>query len=105
MLHLSPPGQEQERRAFLWDNLGSHTHPIIHQTVEANYGHIINRRSAHGPADGHIEYVICQLADQLRNRYHIIRTLPELVNAINCIIGEVGGFNATFEHVGYKSNQ
>ena len=57
LLHFPPPGQEHERRVFLWDNLGSHTSPIIHQTVEADYGHIIKRRPAYRPADGPIEYV------------------------------------------------
>ena len=89
---------------FLWDNLGSHTSPVIHQTVEADYGHIIMRRPAYSPADGPIEYMSCQLADRLRDRCHTIRNSPQLINAINCIIDQLCGFDATFDHVGYKSN-
>ena len=104
LLNNPPVGQSNERRVFLWDNLGSHTSPVVHQTVEADYGHIIMRRSAYRPADEPIEYVFCQLADRLRDRCHTIRNLLRLVNAINCIIGQLRGFDETFDHVGYKSN-
>ena len=95
------PGQAAEQRVFLWDNLFSHASPIIFQTVEADYGHIIKPRPPpYRPADGPIEYVFCQLADRLREGVHAIKNITHLLNEINVIIGQLGGFDETFAEVG-----
>ena len=89
----------------MFENLGSNTSPVIQQMVEADNDHIIIYRPAYWPMCEPIEYVFCQLADQLYDRYHAIRDLPQLVNTINCIIGQLCDFDATFDHIGYTSNQ
>ena len=80
------------------ENLGSNTSPVIQQMVEADNDHIIIYRPVYWPMGEPIEYVFCQLADQLYD-------LLQLVNTINCIIGQLCDFDATFDHIGYTSNQ
>ena len=87
LLHNPSISQEDEHHVFLWDNLGSHAIPIIHQTVEADYSRLI------------------QLAGRLRNRCHRIKDLPQLVKTINVLLVSWVVFDVALEHVGYESNQ
>ena len=95
-----PPGPP-ERRNSLWDNLYAHKSPIIYQLVEAEFGHRIMCRPPYRPADGPIEYIFCQLADHLRNRLFSIKTMQDLINEINNIIGQLNDFDETFDHCEY----
>ena len=69
-------------RIFLWDNLSSHCSPIIHQTVEGQFGHTIIRRPPYKPADAPIEYIFCQLMHELQSRTYDCNNLVELIQQI-----------------------
>ena len=97
-----PEGVEgNESRIFLWDNLSSHCSPIIHQTIEGEFGHTIIRRPPYKPADAPIEYVFCQLVHELQSRTFDINNVPELINAIQNIVASLNGFDNTFNKLGY----
>ena len=88
-------------RVFLWDNLRSHCSPIIHQTVEGEYGHIIIRRPPYKPSDAPIEYVFCHLICELQGRTYNINNLNELIHSIQLVVTNLRGFNNTFNKLGY----
>ena len=90
-----------DRRIFLWDNLSSHCSPIIHQTVEGEYGHLIIRRPPYKPSDAPIEYIFCQLVCELQTRCFQCNSLVQLINAIQVVITNLNGFNNTFRKLGY----
>ena len=93
--------QGNQSRILLWDNLSSHCAPLIHETVEARYGHVIIRRPPYRPADAPIEYVFCQLMAALQRRTFSLSNMPSLMLAIqNCVVN-LKGFNALFEDLGY----
>lgn len=99
------PGNDD--RYFLWDNLNSHLAPIVYQTVHGRQGirlyHIIPR-PPYQPKWAPIEYIICQLADRLRQQMHRINNLNDLMQQIMTIIPQLNGFDATFVHCGYLVN-
>ena len=88
-------------RVFLWDNLSSHCSPIIHQTVEGEFGHQIVRRPPYKPSDAPIEYFFCSLICDLKNRTFHTNNLNELVHAIQVSVTNLKGFNNTFNKLGY----
>ena len=90
-----------DSRVFLWDNLTSHCSPIIHQTVEGEFGHLIVRRPPYKPSDAPIEYIFCSLVCALQTRTFHINNMPELINAIQLVVTNLNGFNATFNKLGY----
>ena len=90
-----------QSRVFLWDNLTSHCSPIIHQTVEGEYGHLIVRRPPYKPLDAPIEYVFCSLVCELQTRTFHMNNLPQLIHAIQLVVTNLNGFNATFNKLGY----
>ena len=90
-----------ESRIFLWDNLSSHCSPIIHQTVEGQYGHTIIRRPPYKPSDAPIEYIFCQLVSELQSRTFQLNNLVELIHAIQVVVTNLNGFNNTFHKIGY----
>ena len=88
-------------RVFLWDNLTSHCSPIIHQTVEGEFEHLIIRRPSYKPSDAPIEYVFCNLMQELQTRTFEVNNLVQLVQAIQNVVANLGGFNNTFNKLGY----
>ena len=97
-----PEGQVgNNSRIFLWDNLSSHCSPIIHQTVEGEFGHLIIRRPPYKPADAPIEYIFCQLVQQLQLRTFEMNNIVELIQAVQNVVAILGGFNSTFDKLGY----
>ena len=101
--NVQPPGVVgNESRIFLWDNLSSHCSPIIHQTVEGEFGHVIIRRPPYKPADAPIEYIFCQLVHQLQTRTFECNNLVQLIQAVqNVVATSLQGFNNTFAKLGY----
>ena len=85
-----------DSRVFLWDNLSSHCSPIIHQTVEGTYNHLIVRRPPYKPSDAPIEYIFCQLVGALQSRTFDCNNLNELINAIQQVVTNLRGFENTF---------
>ena len=90
-----------DSRIFLWDNLASHCAPMIHQTVEGQWGHLIIRRPPYMPADGPIEYIFCQLIVELQSRTFFMNSVVELVHEIQNVVTNLHGFDATFNKIGY----
>ena len=90
-----------ESRIFLWDNLASHCAPMIHQTVEGTWGHLIIRRPPYMPADAPIEYIFCQLIVGLQSRTFYMNNLADLVNQIQNVVTNLNGFDNTFNKLGY----
>ena len=88
-------------RVFLWDNLRSHCTPLIHQTVEAEYGHMIIRRPPYKPSDAPIEYIFCTLICELQSRTFDMNNLNELIHSIQLVVTNLSGFNNTFNKLGY----
>ena len=97
------PNIPNEGRIFLWDNLSAHLTPLIYNTVAArNAGHTIVPRPPYRPWIAPIEYVFCQLACELRRRFHLITDTAILINEIQNIIPTLKGINATYTHCGYQ---
>ena len=88
-------------RIFLWDNLSSHCSPIIHQTVEGDFGHLIIRRPPYKPSDAPIEYIFCSLVQELQNRTFNTNNLVELIQSIQNVVANLSGFDNTFNKLGY----
>jgi len=88
------------RRIWLMDNLPAHFSPAIITAIYAA-GHHIVPRAAYYPVDGPIEYVFNHVEIELRKRLYMIRTSADLVFHVNRIIGALGNFRATYNHVGY----
>ena len=102
LVNYVPQGQVgNERRIFLWDNLSSHCSPLIHQTVEGTYGHIIIRRPPYKPSNAPIEYVFCQLIIGLQSRTYLINNLADLIHNIQVAVTHLNGFDHTFRMIGY----
>ena len=96
------PGQVgNNERIFLWDNLSSHCSPLIHQTVEGNFGHIIIRRPPYKPSDAPIEYIFCQLIVGLQFRTFQLSNIPDLMHAIQVVVTNLKGFDNLFQKLGY----
>ena len=95
------PNQQNTNRIFMWDNLSCHCSPLIHQTVEGHFGHLIIRRPPYMPADAPIEYVFCQMIVGLQTRTFFINDLPELINTIQNVVTNLHGFNELFNKLGY----
>ena len=88
-------------RVFLWDNLSSHCSPIIHQTVEGDFGHLIVRRPPYKPSDAPIEYIFCSLICELQSRTFTTNNVNELIHAIQLVVANLSGFDNTFNKLGY----
>ena len=102
LLNYHPPGQVgNQSRIFLWDNLSSHCAPLIHQTVEGTFNHLIIRRPPYRPRDAPIEYVFCQLISGLQRRTFDVENLVDLIQQIQNVITNLNGFNNLFGSIGY----
>jgi transposase len=96
------PGIGVQNRVFLWDNLRAHRSPLLYQTVEAGRRHHIQPRPPYMPCDGPIEYVFCQLEGRINRDIAYIDSVNDLMTSIRNIIANLGGFDATFAHCGYR---
>ena len=81
--------------------MASHCAPMIHQTVEGTWGHLIIRRPPYMPADAPIEYIFCQLIVGLQSRTFYMNNLADLVNQIQNVVTNLNGFDNTFNKLGY----
>lgn len=92
------PGRPR-RRLFLWDNLGSHTSPIVYNAVTCA-GHECQCRPTYRPEDAAVEYVINQ-AQQMLDMYEIFN-LADLQHGLQVALGALSrdAIANTFAHVG-----
>lgn len=88
------------RRTYLMDNLLSHKHPVVYNTV-AQAGPRMLFRTPYCPWDGPIEYVFAQLENELKNRMYRIRSERDLRQQVQIILARLAPFDATFRHCGY----
>jgi hypothetical protein len=101
------PGNVNNWRCFLWDNLAAHLSPLLVQTVEArpspNHFFIVPR-PPYQPKYGPIKYIFCELAGELQKRIQPNWTILHLEHEINdvcAMLGCDGKFDNTFAHCGY----
>jgi transposase len=101
------PNGNDDDRLLMWDNLGAHLTLLVYQTVQgrptANVFEIV-RRPPYQPKYGPIEYIFCELGDQLRklsteNWTHL--SLKQEIENVLSTIGRDGKFDNTFAHCGY----
>jgi DDE superfamily endonuclease len=101
------PGNVDEVRVFMWDNLAAHLSPIVAETVEARPTanmFVIVRRPPYQPKFGPIEYVFSQLAAEMEKRVRPDWGTADLIREVKLAafrLGRNGGFNNTFAHCGY----
>ena len=94
-----------QQRTFLWDNLSSHHSAYVNQTVYGRngpYRFTIVPRPPYQPKWGPIEYKICDLTNAIRLVKDETWDFGRLEVAIYQKAAEIGPFNSTFEHCGYK---
>jgi hypothetical protein len=98
------PGGNDDYRILMWDNLGSHLTPLVYQTVQGrpspNVFEIV-KRPPYQPKYGPMEYIFCELGDQLRKLSCENWTHQQLKHEIEQIlssIGRDGKFDNTFAH-------
>ena len=89
------------QRTFMWDNLSAHHSAQVYNTVTFA-GHRVLARPPYRPVDGPIEYIFNQLQLDLTHRIHTIKNEADFIAAVNAIITNLGGFDATFQHCGYQ---
>ena len=87
----TPNGNDNDR-LLMWDNLGSHLTPLVYQTVQGRPTAIvfeIVRRPPYQPKYGQIEYIFCELGDQLRKNSREDWTHLTLKNEIENILSAI----------------
>jgi transposase len=101
------PNGNDDSRLLLWDNLAAHLTALVYQTVQGrptpNVFEIV-ARPPYQPKYGPIEYIFCELGDELRRRsrpHWTINTLRQEIIQILSSIGHDGKLNNTFAHCGY----
>ena len=101
------PGNYDDRRIVMWDNLSCHKTPYVSQKI---YGRVSNNlfesvdRPPYRPKMAPIEYAFCELACALKTRVKREWTVADLRTNIEdiCItMGYLGKFQNTFRHCGY----
>ena len=101
------PGNYDDRRIIMWDNLSCHKTPYVSQII---YGRVSNNvfqsvdRPPYRPKMAPIEYAFCELACALKTRVKREWTADDLRRNIEdiCItMGYQGKFQNTFRHCGY----
>ena len=83
------------KRYAMWDNLASHSAPIVYQTVEGRV--ILNgvrfeivKRPAYRPWLGPIEFIFCQLGAELKRHVRADWTYATLHQEIFNVVAELG---------------
>ena len=92
-----PPGPPS--MCFTWDNLSAHHSPLVAATVQA-HGHFAVARAPYHPWTGAIEYIFNQIHTELQTLLHFIHSDADLIHYTRIIFANLGGFDATFTHVG-----
>ena len=101
------PGDVDNTRYPIWDNLASHHTALVSQPVEGRPSpntFIIVPRPPYQPKFGPIEYVICEIAAELARRAQPNWTTAHLRQEVVQVFGTLGRdgkFWNTFEHCGY----
>jgi len=93
-----------EHRVFLWDNLNSHSSPLVSQTVEARNGpHRFSSqpRPPYQPKYGPIEYKILDLLNETMKHIDANSSTQDLEHQILAASSRINSFDATFDHCGY----
>jgi hypothetical protein len=85
---------------FTMDNLNVHKNPMVMNLIRGA-GHRLVFRAPYWSCDGAIEYVFNTIQTMLQMDYNAIKTIEELQNAINVVIGNLAPFGRYFEHVGF----
>ena len=85
---------------FTMDNLNVHKNPLILNAIH-NAGHRYVFRSPYWPVDGAVEYVFNTIQTRLQVYFNKLRTIGELRNRLNLIIGAIPSFRKYFRHVGF----
>jgi DDE superfamily endonuclease len=105
----SQPLPVDSGRVFIWDNLSSHTSPLVYETVGARLNEVckfdIVRRPPYQPKFGPIEYVFCELGARLRQLSKpdwTVEILRQAIQNIAASLGMDGSFDRTFQHCGYR---
>jgi len=104
------PGDLDNERVFLWDNLSAHKTALVYQTVEGRGGPNRFRivcRPPYQPKIAPIEYKICDIAYELQRRigpHDNTNTMEQMIYTIAATVGNNGNFNNTFDHCGYTIN-
>ena len=104
------PLPSDNERYFLWDNLALHGTAYVNYTLEMRPTRNIFRfvaipRPPYQPKFAPIEYVFCQIANELARRTNegdTIAILRTNVTDLCTTIGSGGAMNRTFEHCGYR---
>ena len=103
------PLPHDNERYFLWDNLALHGTAYVNFTLEMRptrnqFQFIAIPWPPYQPKFAPIEYVFCQIANDLAKRTTETDTLNDLRNNITnlcTVIGNGGNFDRTFAHCGY----
>lgn len=101
------PGDLDQRRGVLWDNLRSHGAPIVYQTVEgrdSDNEFFIVPRPPYQPKFGPTEYVFCEVACELQRQvqpHWTTEILRQKLVEILSVVGRDGKFDNLFAHCGY----
>ena len=104
------PLPSDNERYFLWDNLALHGTAYVNYTLEMRPTRNIFRfvaipRPPYQPKFAPIEYVFCQIANELARRTNegdTIAILQTNVTDLCTTIGSGGAMDRTFEHCGYR---
>ncbi len=91
---------DEPQRTFMHDNLSSHTHNSIRDSIH-NKGHRVVRRPPYFPGDAPIEYFFNTLEALVRNRGGHIATIGGLIHLLTTIINTINATNGYFDHCGY----
>ena len=92
-------------RLLIWDNLTSHHAAYVTQTVVGRPGPCrfsIVPRPPYMPKYGPIEYKICDLTHVIRLRKSTSWDMAKLEREIYRAARDIGPFDSTFDHCGYK---
>ena len=104
------PGDVDNERVFLRDNLSAHKTTLVYQTVEGREGPNRFRivcRPPYRPQIAPIEYPIYDIAYELErriDRHDNTNTMEQMIYNIVATVGNNGNFDNTFDHCGYTIN-
>jgi transposase len=101
------PTESDDERVFLWDNLSAHLTPVVTNTLEhrpSRHNFYSIARPAYQPKWAPIEYVFCQISNDLTSKVLAgwdTDTLREELHNLLLHLGDDYVFNRTFAHCGY----
>lgn len=105
----SHPKEGDEFRIFIWDNLSVHLTDVVHAMLELRptreeHQFISINRPPYQPKFAPVEYIICQIANDLSLKEHRNWDLDTLENECHNVcmtVGNDGAADRTFFHIGY----